>query len=67
MNGYQQKRVIEALNNSDKLTDWEYEFIDRLADQEDDYILSEKQNAILNRISQKMLDPPGSSHTARRS
>lgn len=54
MNGYQKKRIIEALDNPDKLTDWEYDFIDSLSNHDDDYELSEKQNSILNRISEKM-------------
>lgn len=55
MNSYQEKRVIEAMDNPEKLTDWENEFIDSLADKEEDYKLSTKQNAVLNRISQKMI------------
>jgi len=54
VNGYQKKRILEALDNEDKLTEWEWDFVNSLADHEDDYELSEKQNGILNKISQKM-------------
>jgi hypothetical protein len=54
VNKYQQKRIIEALEQPGKLTDWEYDFINSLADLDDDKELTEKQNHILNRISQKM-------------
>ena len=56
MNGYQRKRILEALDNEDKLTDWEWDFINSLANKEEersDYDLSDKQNEVLNRISQK--------------
>lgn len=57
MNGYQIKRILEAQEdrNQHKLTDWEADFIDDLSKKDDDYRLSEKQNEILNRISQKMV------------
>lgn len=42
------------MDQPEKLTDWENEFIDSLAEKDDDYELSEKQNRILNRISQKL-------------
>ena len=55
MNSYQKKRILEALDNEYKLTEWEWDFINSLADKdEDEYELSSKQNSILNRISQKM-------------
>lgn len=54
MNGYQRKRILEALDNEAKLSEWEWDFINSLADRPDDYELSHKQNEILNRISQKM-------------
>ncbi len=52
MNTYQTKRILAALD-SDKLTDWEYDFINSLADKDEDYELSKAQNSILNRIAQK--------------
>ena len=57
MNGFQSKRVIEAMDNEDKLTEWEVDFVNSLADQDErhpDKPLSEKQNEILNQISQKI-------------
>jgi len=54
VNNYQQKRIVEALDNAQNLTAWEYDFIDSLADIPEDKELTEKQNHILNRISQKM-------------
>ncbi len=57
MNGYQRKRVLEAMDNDDKLTEWEVDFINSLADQDEitpTRDLSEKQNRILNRISQSI-------------
>ena len=54
MNGFQSKIISDALDDPEALTEWEYEFIDSLADHEDDYELSEKQNQVLNRIGQKL-------------
>jgi len=53
MNGYQKKRVLGALECEDTLTEWEWDFIQSLADLPDDRELTEKQNEVLNRISQK--------------
>lgn len=53
MNSYYQKRILGALDCEDKLTAWEWDFINSLADRGDDYELSEKQKQILNRISEK--------------
>ena len=53
-NRIQRKFISDALDNPDRLTDWENGFIDDLADKDDDHELSEKQNEILNRISQKL-------------
>ena len=33
MNGYQKKRVLALLDAEDKLTAWEWDFINSLADQ----------------------------------
>jgi hypothetical protein len=54
MNGYQVKRIAEALDNERFLTAWEWDFINSLADLDEDKELTHKQNEILNRISQKM-------------
>lgn len=53
-NKIQRKFILDALDNPEVLSDWEYDFINNLADRDDDYELSEKQNAVLNRISQKL-------------
>lgn len=55
MNRIQKKIVIDALDNEHKLSGWESKFINDLADKEDSYQLTEKQNEILNRISQKII------------
>lgn len=54
MNRVQIQFIKDALDNEDLLSDWESGFINSLADNEDDYELSDKQNEILNRISQKV-------------
>lgn len=54
MNGFQKSVVLDALDNERELTEWELDFMNDLADLPDDYELSEKQNAIVNRISQKL-------------
>lgn len=54
MNRVQRKFIIDALDHPDALTEWEYDFINNLAEREDDYELSEKQNSVLNRIIQKI-------------
>lgn len=54
-NRVQRKFILDALDQPERLTDWENEFISDLAEKDDDYELSEKQNKILNRISQKLL------------
>jgi hypothetical protein len=52
MNGYQKKRIL-ALQDEEELTEWEQGFIDSLANHEEDYTLSPKQNTILNRIAER--------------
>jgi len=52
MNGIQKKFVLDALDSEEKLTDWELDFINSLAEMPEDRNLTSKQNAILNRISQ---------------
>ena len=54
MNGSQWKFVEDAMDQPEKLTDWEQEFVDNLFNNFEDRELSEKQNAILNKISQKL-------------
>jgi len=55
MNTFQKKIILAALADADPLTDWEFDFIEDLADKDDDYIVSIKQNVIINRIGQKYL------------
>jgi len=50
---YQKNRILAAMDCESDLTQWEWDFINSLADKEDDNKLSEKQTHILNRISQK--------------
>lgn len=54
MDKVQVQIIKEAMDQCEKLTDWEVAFIDGLADRRDDYELSDKQNAVLNRIGNKM-------------
>lgn len=54
MNRVQIRFIKDALVQSDKLTDWEYDFINSLAAKPQDYELTEKQNEILNRIQRKL-------------
>jgi len=55
VNNIQTKFINDALDFPEPLTEWENEFIESLANKEEDYVLSEKQNEILNRISQKYI------------
>lgn len=55
MNRIQIKFINDAQDNEDCLTDWEIDFINSIADKEADYELSDKQNDVLNRISQKII------------
>lgn len=54
MNNYQIKRIYEALDNLEHLSEWENDFINNLAEKPEGYQLSEKENHIINRISQKI-------------
>jgi hypothetical protein len=57
MNRFQEKILQDALDDPSKLTDWEYDFVNSLVDRNEDrdgnYQPSEKENTIINRISQK--------------
>ena len=55
MNRVQERFILDALDQPEKLTEWEYDFINNLAEKDKDYELSEKQNAILNRIQRKLV------------
>ncbi len=50
----QRKIINKAVDNIDKLSTWETEFIDSMNDKDDDYELSDKQNSVLNRIQDKV-------------
>ena len=57
MNRVQRRFVLDALDQEHKLTEWEAQFINDLADRDEKYPdkeLSEKQNEILNRIQGKL-------------
>ena len=54
MNRLQQKIIEQALNDPEKLSEWEYDFINDIAEKCEDYELSEKQNSIVNRIGSKL-------------
>lgn len=54
MNKVQSKFIMDALDQPEKLSDWENDFIMSLAHKDENYELSQKQNEILNRISQKL-------------
>jgi len=54
MNRLQIQIIKDAIDYPEKLSEWEAEFIDNLADKEDDYELSDKQNSVLNRIGSKV-------------
>lgn len=53
MNGFQKKVILDALDDPEPLTDWEYDFVQSLAEKDDDYVLTSKQNEIVNKISQR--------------
>lgn len=55
MNNFQKLVVKDALEDPEPLTEWEFDFINSLADKDDDYKLSAKQIIIVNRIGQKYL------------
>lgn len=54
MNRVQIQIIKEAIDSPEKLSDWEDEFVNDIAEKGDDYELSEKQNSIVNRIGSKM-------------
>lgn len=54
MNRIQTKFVSDAMDYEERLTEWELQFINDLADKPENYELSDKQNSVLNRISQKI-------------
>lgn len=50
-----QIRIISsALDQTEDLTEWEVDFINSLADLPPEYLLSEKQEEVLDRINDKL-------------
>lgn len=57
MNRVQRKFVLDALDQEHKLTEWESQFINDLAERDErspQMELTDKQNEILNRIQGKL-------------
>lgn len=54
MNRVQKQIIKEALDRDDLLDEWEAQFISDMADKPDDYQATAKQNAILNRIGNRI-------------
>jgi len=54
MNKVQIRFIKDALDQEYKLSEWESNFINDLAEKEADYELSDKQNAMLNKIQRKL-------------
>ena len=54
MNRVQKRFVKDAMDMDHKLSEWEFNFINDLAEKDDSYELSEKQNEVLNRIQRKI-------------
>jgi len=54
MNNFQLKVIQRAIDNLHKLSSWECDFLDSLSDKSEDYILTIKQNHVLNTISEKV-------------
>jgi hypothetical protein len=54
MNRVQIRFIKDALDQPEKLSDWENQFISDIAEKPESYELTEKQNAILNRIQSKL-------------
>ncbi len=53
-NKLQIKFIKDAMDAEHLLTEWEAEFINNIADLEDDKDLSQRQNTVLNRIITKV-------------
>jgi len=54
MNKVQIQLIKECLDCEHEMSEWENEFINNIANHEEDYELSKKQNEVLNRINQKI-------------
>ena len=53
MNGFQIKQVKRGLEQKERLTDWEISFFESLSESDDEE-MTDKQNEIINRISNKL-------------
>lgn len=53
-NRVQRKFICDALDQPEKLSEWEHERMMEWADYPDERPLSDKQNEILNRIQEKL-------------
>jgi len=56
MNRVQKKIIKEALDSPEILDKWEYDFINNIAEKDDSYELSAKQNSIINRIGNRIAE-----------
>ena len=54
MNRVQKGFIKDAMDMDHTLSEWEFNFINDLAEKDDNYELSEKQNEVLNRIQRKI-------------
>jgi len=54
MNGFQEKMLDRIVDNDDKLSAWEQDFVESLQALPASVELSEKQNSVLTRINQKV-------------
>jgi len=54
MNRLQKQIIKDAIDYPEDLNDWEVEFIDSIAEHDDDYELSDAQNHKLNQIGSKL-------------
>lgn len=54
MNRVQKQIIKDALDEEHRLSEWESEFINDMAEFDDDRELTAKQNSVLNRIGTKL-------------
>lgn len=52
MNGYQRKRIDEALKYGHLLDDYQLKFVKKMDSKSDSYELSDNQNKLLNKIGE---------------
>ena len=55
-NRVQRQIIIDALDNEDLLSDWESDFINDIADYDNDKELTHNQNKILNKIGNRIAE-----------